>query len=196
MSSFCFCSGLSLRGVIRRILQTVLPLTFTTGTWHCSCQWRFWNVYNGQMCVPSIQNGLKEHSPMQGGADGLENPLHLQKWNHHFQSRGISPVAWRVWCQFQLNSVRSGWPLHQMFVIQAGCGAKNMLLAERQSTAADDSCHAVSDALQMSPVGTMHSMLIHLKSRKQQNGKMKWKGRADPGIILLSFECSVFLVVK
>lgn len=48
-----------------------------------------------------------------------------------------------------------------------------MLLAEGQSTAADDSCHAVSDALQMSPVGTMRSMLIHLKSRKQQKEIMK-----------------------
>lgn len=66
MGSFCFCSGLSLRGVTRRILQAVLPLTFTTGTGHCSCQWRFWNVYTGQICVPSIQNGLKEHT-MQGG---------------------------------------------------------------------------------------------------------------------------------
>lgn len=66
MGSFCFCSGLSLRGVTRRILQAVLSLTFTTGTWHCGCQWRFWNVYTGQMCVPSIQNGLKEHT-MQGG---------------------------------------------------------------------------------------------------------------------------------
>lgn len=62
-----------------RILQTVLPLTLTTRTQHFSCQWRFWNVYAGQMCVPSIQNGLKEHSPMQGGADGLKNPLHSQK---------------------------------------------------------------------------------------------------------------------
>lgn len=56
----------------------------------------------------------------RGGADSLENPLHLQKWNHHFQSCGISPAGWRVWCQHQLNSVRSGWPLHQMSVIQAG----------------------------------------------------------------------------
>lgn len=83
-----------------------------------------------------------------------------------------------------------------MSVIQAGCGAKNMLLAEGQSTAAGDSCHAVSDTLWMSPVGTMRSMLIHLKSRKQQKEKMKWKGQADPGVILLSFECSVILVVK
>lgn len=86
MGCFCFCSGLSLRGVIRRVLQTVLPLTFTTGTWRCSCQWWFWNVYTGKMCVPSIQNSLNEHSRIQGGADGLENPLHLQKWNRHFQS--------------------------------------------------------------------------------------------------------------
>lgn len=79
MGCFRFCSGLSLRAVRSRILQTVLPLTLTTRTRHCSCQWRFWNVYTGQMCVPSIQNGLKEHSPMQGGADGLKNPLHSQK---------------------------------------------------------------------------------------------------------------------
>lgn len=83
MGCFCFCSGLSLTAVIRRILQTVLPLTFTTGTWHCSYQRRFWNVYTGQICVPSVQNGLKEHT-MQGGTDGLENPSHLQKWNCHF----------------------------------------------------------------------------------------------------------------
>lgn len=63
--------------------------------------------------------------------------------------------------------------MHQMSVIQAGCGAKNMLLAEGQSTAVGDSCHAVSDTLWMSPVGTMRSMLIHLKSRKQQKEKMK-----------------------
>lgn len=190
MGWFCFCSGLSLRGVMR-ILTTVLPQTFTTGPWRCSCQWQFWNVYTGQMCVPSIQNGLKEHSPMQGGADGLGNPLHSLKWNYHFQSRGISPVVWRVWCQCQLNSVRSGWPLHQKSVIQAGCGAKNMLLAEGQSPAARSSCHAVSDALQMSPGGTMRSMLIHLKSHKQQKGKVKWEGQVDPDVIVLSCECSV-----
>lgn len=61
--------------------------------------------------------------------------------------------------------------MHQMSVIQAACGAKNMLLAEEQSTAVDNSCHAVSNALQMSPVGTTYSMLIHLKSRKQQKKK-------------------------
>lgn len=43
-----------------------------------------------------------------------------------------------------------------------------MLLAEGQSTAVDDSCHAVSNALQMSPVGIKHSMPVHLKSHKQQ----------------------------
>lgn len=58
--------------------------------------------------------------------------------------------------------------MHQMSVIQAACGAKNMLLAEGQSTAVDDSCHAVSNALQMSSVGTKHSMLVHLQSHKQQ----------------------------
>lgn len=51
-----------------------------------------------------------------------------------------------------------------------------MLLAEGQSTAAGDSCHAVSDTLWMSPVGTMRSMLIHLKSRKQQKEKNEMKG--------------------
>lgn len=95
MGWFCFCSGLSLRGVMR-ILKTVLPQTFTTGTWRCSCQWQIWNVYTGQMCVPSIQNGLKEHRPMQGGADGLGNPLHSPKWNCHFQSGGISPDVWSL----------------------------------------------------------------------------------------------------
>lgn len=115
MGWFCFCSGLSLRGVMR-ILTTVLPQTFTTGTWRCSCQWRFWNVYTGQMCVPSIQNGLKEHSPMQGGADSLGNPLHSPKWNCHFQSRG-SPqlceefgvnVSWTQWGVAGL-CIRSLW---------------------------------------------------------------------------------------
>lgn len=91
---FCFCSGLSLRGVVRRILQTVLPLTFTTGTRRCRCQRRFWNVYAGQMrVVTNVPNGLKEHSPLLGGegADRLENPLPVQKWNCHLQSHGISP---------------------------------------------------------------------------------------------------------
>lgn len=173
MGWFCFCSGLSLRGVMR-ILKTVPPRTFTTGTWRCSCQWQFWNVYTGQMCVPSIQNSLKEHSLMQGRADSLGNPLHSPKWNYHFQSGSISPVVWRVWCQCQLNSVRSGWPLHQRSVIQAGCRAKNMLLAEGQSSAACGSCHAVNDALLMSPGGTMRSMLIHLTSHKQWKGTVKW----------------------
>lgn len=170
MGWFCFCSGLSLRGVMR-ILKTVLPQTFTTGTWRCSCQWRFWNVYTGQMCVPSIQNGLKEHSPMQGGADGLQG-IHciLQNGTATFNP-AASPQVSEVWCQCQLNSVRSGWPLHQRSVIQAGCRAKNMLLAEGQSPAACGSCHAVNDALQMSPGGTMRSMLIHLKSHQQQKGK-------------------------
>lgn len=193
MGWFCFCSGLSLRGVMR-ILKTVLPQTFTTGMWRCSCQWQFWNVYTGQLFVPSIQNGLKEHSPMQGGVDGLGNPLHSPKWNCRFQSGGISPAVWRVWCQCQLNSVRSGWPLHQRSVIQAGCRAKNMLLAEGQSPAACSSCHAVNDALQMSPGGTMRSMLIHLKSHKQQKGKVKWEGQLDPDVIVLSCKCSVILV--
>lgn len=193
MGWFCFCSGLLLRGVMR-ILKTVLPRTFTTGTWHCSCQWQFWNVYTGQMCVPSIQNGLKEHSLMQGRADGQGNPLHSPKWNCHFQSGSISPVVWRVWYQCQLNSVRSGWPLHQRSVIQAGCRAKNMLLAEGQSPAAHGSCHAVNDAVQMSPGGTMRSMLIHLKSHKQWKGTMKWEGQVDPDVIVLSCKCSVILV--
>lgn len=42
----------------------------------------------------------------------------------------------------------------------------------------------------------MRSTLIHLKSRKQQKEKMKWNGQVDPGVILLSFECSVILVVQ
>lgn len=134
---------------------------------------------------------LERTQPDAGGSGRPRDPLHSLKWNYHFQSRGISPVVWRVWCQCQLNSVRSGWPLHQKSVIQAGCGAKNMLLAEGQSPAARSSCHAVSDALQMSPGGTMRSMLIHLKSHKQQKGKVKWEGQVDPDVIVLSCECSV-----
>lgn len=66
MGWFCFCSGLSLRGVIRRILQTVLPLTFTTGTRHCSCQWWFWNVYTGQMWFQASEMAWKYTARCKG----------------------------------------------------------------------------------------------------------------------------------
>lgn len=69
-----------------------------------------------------------------------------------------------------------------------------MLLAEGQSPAARGSCHAVSDALQMSPGGTMRSMLIHLKSYEQPKGKVKWEGQVDPDAIVLSCKRSVILV--
>lgn len=66
MGWFCFCSGLSLRGARRRILHTVLPLTFTTGTQHCSCQWWFWNVYTGQMWFQASKRAWKNIARCRG----------------------------------------------------------------------------------------------------------------------------------
>lgn len=106
MGCFRFCSGLSLRAVRSRILQTVLPLTLTTRTRHCSCQWRFWNVYTGQMCVPSIQNGLKEHSPMQGGSGRPEESIAFTEngttaFNHvaspQLCEELVANVSWTQW---------------------------------------------------------------------------------------------------
>lgn len=91
MGCFCFCSGLSLRGVIRRVLQTVLPLTFTTGTRRCSCQWWFWNVYTGKMCIPSIQNGLNEHSRIQGERTAWRIHCIYRNGTATFNLRGMSP---------------------------------------------------------------------------------------------------------
>lgn len=188
MGWFCFCSGLSLRGVTR-ILKTVLPQTFTTGTWRCRCQWRFWNVYTTY--VPSIQNGLKEHSPMQGGADGLGNPLPSPKWNCHFQSGSISPGVW------SLVSVSAELSEEWLAFASEVCDPSRLQSqehAEGQSPAARGSCYAVNDAIQMSPGGTMCSMLIHLKCHQQRKGTVKWEGQVDTDVILLSCKCSVILV--
>lgn len=91
------------------------------------------------------------------------------KWFERTYDAGGERTAWRIHCiyrnrtatfnhvappqlceEFGVNVSWTQWGvagLRITSVIQAGCGAKNMLLAEGQSTAADDSCHAVSDAL-------------------------------------------------
>lgn len=79
MGCFRFCSGLSLRAVRSRILQTVLPLTLTHVHDTAVVSGDF-EMFTLDKCVfQASKMAWKNIARCRGGADGLKNPLHSQK---------------------------------------------------------------------------------------------------------------------